>query len=223
MATRIVSRDDAAQMLDVTVHEMRRRQAAKQLKVVKRGARGQVFYDWAAIEMMRLKRNEPSSSSPTFVEPYIPPIVDFSTEEAKMVFDALDEGATVVQCVRRLSLHPGKVESIAYSWARMSDTIVLDAETVRAINELPLDGTFPVTKASDILSILVSASKPTPCSLCSKRPSHVCRTCAIPFVRRQLETEARTRRVVVQPSEDADEMDEDVLDLAPIPCVQGTP
>ena len=187
---RIISRDEAALLLDISVHELRRRQAAKQLKVARRGTRGEVFYDLDDIELLRLRREAPPPAT-LAANTKAAAMSAYSAEDAVKVFAELEKGVTVIQCVQSLAIHPSKVEAIAYAYANLSDTIILDALTVRAINELPLDGTFPITKASDVLALL---SLPDKCALCQKKSKHMCTSCAIPYVRRKLLKEQRNAR-----------------------------
>lgn len=189
---RIISREEAAIMLDVSVHELRRRQKANQIKVIKRGTRNQVFYDYDVIETLRIKREE--NADPASLASNTVAMAAFSTEDAVRVFGELAKGATLVQCVERLSIHPSKVKAIVFAYEELSDTVVLDSLTIRAINELPLDGTFPITKAEDALELLKECAKGSPCALCRKNARHVCKACAIPYVHRQLSREAKAEK-----------------------------
>ena len=52
------------------------------------------------------------------------------------VFTMLDEGAGVVEIVKRLELHPKPVEELQESWARHRRSHVLNSEDMNAIEEL---------------------------------------------------------------------------------------
>lgn len=202
---RTISREAAAAHIGVTVHEMKRRQSLKQLRVVRRGVRGQVFYDFNQVEALRLRREGEGIAMDSAIGNAIP----FTAEEATQVFQELKAGASAVDCVLKLSVHPSKVEAIIQAYGRLTNTLVFNSEEMDMINELPLDGTFPITKASAILGLLKNGVKEKPCGICFRRPKHLCKACAIPFVQKKLERDeaiSRTRQAQEAVSGDADEV-----------------
>lgn len=188
MDSRTITREDAAAYLGLSVREVARKQAAGQLRVARRGKRGLVMYDAGEIEELKLRMQNDAEATSRNILARSP----YTAEEAAKVFEELEQGSTAIVCVKKCGVHPDKVEAIMRSYERLTSAIILDGDTVTAINQLPLDGTFPITKADDVLSLLSSMAKGTPCAICAKRPRHHCKSCAIPFVKAKLAREAAT-------------------------------
>lgn len=186
MTAPTITREDAAKMLGISTREVRRKQEMGQLRVVKRGQRGLVLYDLAEIQELSLRKDLLESATNANVTG----IMSFSAEEAKAVFAELRTGVSVLDCIEKLTIHPAKIRSILREYEALASIIILDAETMKAIHKLPLDGLFPITKASTILEILKGVVS-QPCAVCTKNPRHLCKDCAIPYVKNQLLRQAK--------------------------------
>lgn len=102
----------------------------------------------------------------------------YSGEEAARVFAALDRGAPLKECVTEFTLHPRIVEAIAEAWARLGGALFVSGRVMREVNELPLNGTFPVTSDTALLEILREAAADV-CARCKRRARVLCRKCAL--------------------------------------------
>jgi len=192
-----VTREESSQLLNLSVAEIRRKEKLGVFIRVARGKHGETYYAREAILQYAARHGIVADAK---AEAYAP----FSAEEAKLVCAELRNGASMLDCLEKLTVHPAKIRAIVHEYEKMSGAILLDVDTVNSINELPLDGTFPVTKASDILALLTVSASGAPCAVCTKRPRHLCKTCAIPFVRKQLQKEHEKNARPVT-ADDADE------------------
>lgn len=158
-------------MLGVSLSEIRRRDAIGQIRAVKRTSQGWWLYHPADVE--RLRGRNPVSpltrkSSST----------DYTAEDASKVFDALDAGKTLVQCVKECMVLPEVVERIAVAYARLTGAVLLTKASMDVINELPLEGSFPLTGEAGVVEVLKTAAEET-CTDCNKRPKTMCKVCAV--------------------------------------------
>ena len=205
-----ISREQTAKLLKISVTEVRRRQALGRLTVVARGPHNTSLY--ALSEVLAYKQSIESfkvgrgRTFPPDLMPRATPVAatSFTAEEANMVFAELDAGASPTQCVRKLVLHPDKIEALLLSYERLAGVLIIDKGTVQAINALALDGSFPITRASEVLELLTEMTKGKPCRGCNRRPSVICTNCAVPYVRRRLMREAVAKRPTKPPVPEAD-------------------
>jgi len=181
---RLITRDETAAILGVSLQEVKRKQAVKQLRVAKRAGKNTVLYNYDEVMAMKMRRDDDRAAVVGNAT-----AMSFTAEEAKLVCAELRIGASLLDCLEKLTIHPAKIRAILCEYEAMSGGVFLDASIVAAINELPLDGTFPVTKASDILALLSGKSGAPSCCLCKKRASQLCKACSIPYVRKQLQAE----------------------------------
>lgn len=167
---RLLTRSEAAAVIGVSPSEIRRREVTGALRPSKRNEKGWVMFEeedvlaQASTAGARRRSAEP-------VEPY-------TSEEAAKVFNALDEGKTLVQCVKECLVLPSVVLLLAEAYALLTGALFLDKATVDAINILPLEGTFPLKGQKDLLQVLVTASGDT-CKTCNVRGRVLCKPCAL--------------------------------------------
>ncbi len=211
MHTRI-TREEVAKVLECSVNEVRRREGRGHFKPVHgRGKDNRVFYSLEQIEMYKKRRQEqrgPDLSKTDNVRVVtIAPDVPFTVEEARSVFAELRKGASPLDCIERLPIHPDKIEGILRSYERIAGAIVINSDKAAIINKMPLDGVFPVVDADGIIALLQASAKEPSCSSCGKRPRVMCKTCAFPYVKKQLEKEMRVASQ--QPALESAELDED--------------
>lgn len=102
----------------------------------------------------------------------------YSGEEAAAVFVEIDSGRSLAECVKKLSLHPRVVERIAGARSQLESGVFISGETMAVINELPLDGTFPIKTSGELLDVLRACSS-SRCKRCVKRAPVLCKSCAV--------------------------------------------
>lgn len=168
----LLTRAQAAARIGISVTELRRREADGRLRPRKRTVNGWHLF---AVEDVEAQTNASATGltrkSTVIDSPYTP-------EEAADVFDALDAGKTLVQCVRDCKVMPVVVRLLAEEYASLTGSLFLKKETVDTINTLPLEGTFPLKGERDLLAVLVAASADT-CKSCSTRARVMCKPCAL--------------------------------------------
>jgi len=101
----------------------------------------------------------------------------YSGEEAAHVFAALDEHASLKDCVKKFALHPAVVEAIAGAWARLDNGLFVSGAVMQEVNLQPLEGTFPITTDGELLEVMKSAAKDL-CTRCERKPRALCTRCA---------------------------------------------
>lgn len=138
----------------------------------------------------------------------------FTAMEAADVFEALNAGTSLLTCVTQMGLHPRKVRAIAREYEDLSGALVVTSEVMKVINELPVDGAFPITKPEALLELLrfiiatadEAEKRKKPCGMCGKRPALLCKECALPYVKRKLQRELATQESTAgEASEEAPE------------------
>ena len=110
-------------------------------------------------------------------------VLTYEPHIAAKVFRAFNQGCDAADIVEKLLIHPDTVATIYNAWVRMRTMkgggILVSAETMEIINNLPLPGTYPVTNEAELLANLREASKEAPmCHSCKKKPCRLCATCA---------------------------------------------
>jgi hypothetical protein len=165
----LIKRQEVADILGVTVSEVRRRERIGTLRPKRRDSRGVWLFDRGEVEEQR-KPKGASRLTRKSADPFTP-------EEAKAVFDALDAGKTLVQCVCECLILPTTVELIATAYARLSGGMYVRKEAMDAINVMPLEGTFPLKADTDLVAVLKTASADT-CKKCNTRARVYCKPCA---------------------------------------------
>jgi len=158
----VITREEAAKRLAISVSEFRRRQRLGELKAVRKGPKGELLFrvtDIDAINDRRLRQR-----------------AEFTLDQAAQVFAKLREGATPIDCVIDLKVAPEAVEALMHNFAALNSALYIPAEQLRIINAMDLDGPFPLKTADDLIEVLRGVSAPK-CVECEKRPSHFCKHC----------------------------------------------
>lgn len=164
----LLTRMEVAQRLGVSQSEIRRREAVGIIKAHKRNAKGWVMFHPDAL-IGQSGTTPPEKRRPN--QPY-------TSDECASIFDALDAGKTLVQCVRECRVLPETVELIAVAYHRLTGSMHLSKETVDTINALPLEGTFPLKDEKALLEVLQTAAADT-CKKCNTRARVLCKPCAL--------------------------------------------
>lgn len=167
---RLLTRNEAAAVIGVSPSEIRRREVTGALRPTQRNDKGWVMFEEADV----LAQASVASAARRSAEPTEP----YTSEEAAKVFDALDAGKTLVQCVKECLVLPSVVVLLAEAYAMLTGALFLKKQTMDAINVLPLEGTFPLKNEKDLLDVLVTASADT-CKTCSNRARVLCKPCAL--------------------------------------------
>lgn len=116
--------------------------------------------------------------------PYLP----FSGEQAAQVFDALEEGLTEVEVVVQRKIHPRIVSEAAIEYRRLKGEIILTRDRIKTINALPLDGSFPITTADEVVDLLRSCAVEMSCGQCRKRARVICEPCSLKVAKKYAAT-----------------------------------
>ena len=102
--------------------------------------------------------------------------VTYTADEAIAMFEALSQGKTLLEAVIVAKVHPNVARKICAEWESLSGAIVLTKEHMGIINELPLEGTFPIKSATELVAMLKKQSNDF-CSECHERPRVHCAIC----------------------------------------------
>lgn len=113
------------------------------------------------------------------------PSSTYEPQVAAQVFQELDKGTETSDIVIKLLVHPDTVASIYEAWARLKTMkaggILVSAQTMNAISNLPLLGDWPAINEEQLLRNMREISQSTPmCPKCTKRPGRICMVCAQP-------------------------------------------
>ncbi len=182
-----IERKTVSDMLGVTISGLRRLEQRGVIRAVRQNKQGHWQYSRAQVSALAASRAIPGSmdGAPGLTrksaEPYTP-------EEAGRVFEALDNGKTLIQCVKECGVMPLAVEALAVVHARMSGFLFVGKESLDIINQLPLEGTFPLQGEQDLVDVLKKAASDV-CKSCNTRARVFCKGCAIKAARKALESE----------------------------------
>lgn len=166
----LLTRDEAAVRLGMSYSEFRRRQKLGEFVPVQKGDKGELLFREADIIMATRIREKVRRD------------VQYTKAEAASVFAALEAGKNNIQCVIEFTMTPAAVDVLAQQYARMKGGLFLTGEMMEKINALPLDGPFPIEKASDLLTVLRMQTEIT-CLECKKEHRVYCKKCVIKAVR----------------------------------------
>ena len=170
-----LTRKEVASRLGVTVHEVRRRENVGTLKPSARDQRGWVLYSEA--DIANVPRTPPRKTHGT----------SYTVEEAARVYALLKDGKALVDIVMEAAVHPDAVLVIADSYARLTGAMLVPANVMAQVNELPLDGEFPLTTADALLDCMRNAVEEAKCRECKKKPRTHCVGCGAQVARRRVE------------------------------------
>lgn len=181
----LVTRVEAAEKLGVSVALIRKWQESGKLRIARRNMRGWVMFFESDILALKKGTAVTTDDAPaprkSTTEPYTP-------DEAALVFDALDEGKSLVQCVKTCKVMPAIVELLATVYERMNGGLRISKATLDTINTLSLEGTFPLKTEEELLNVLKTAAADV-CKGCSTRARSLCKPCAVKFAQQKAATE----------------------------------
>ena len=172
---RFVTRQQAAARLGCSVSEVRRRENAGTLTPAGRSRLGAVVFHVSDIEEQPRKGEGRGAA----------PVCRYTAEEAGRVFDALDEGLSLVDIVRTRKLHPEVVKAAALAHAELAESLYIPAATMRAMTALPLPGVWPPTNADELLVCMRDVAEDAACRTCGQRARTHCARCGSDAVRKR--------------------------------------
>lgn len=167
----LLTRAEAAARIGISVTELRRREASGKIRPRKRDSNGWHLFSPDDVD------NQANTVATTLTRKSADAPA-YSPEEVSAVFDALEAGKSLVQCVRECKVMPMTVELIAIDYARLTGSMYVRKEAMDIINALPLEGTFPLKSDSDLVAVLKTASADT-CKKCNVRARVLCKPCAL--------------------------------------------
>jgi len=126
----------------------------------------------------------------------------YSGEVASAVFEHLEAGGKLVECVKKFSIHPDIAERIHHAYARLEGGVYLPGDVVKKISNLGLDGPTEITEDKHVYEILKQAAEDTRCAVCKDKRKRFCMGCAVD--RHSLEEKARA--IADQKKRDLEEM-----------------
>lgn len=163
IADEYLTREEAAHMLSISTSELRRRQRLGDIRAApKRGPRNVVLFKLQDVEYFLEKLQKERAS--------------YTSDEAAMVFEAMERGLTPVQCVIELKIKPSIAQALMAAYASLKSGIFLAADELKRINDLDLDGPFPIERSIDVLEAFQFFASQK-CKQCGKRERAVCVTC----------------------------------------------
>lgn len=183
----LVTRDEAAKRMCISVIEFRRRQRMGDFVPAKKGLKGEWLFRLSDIELAREKRLMQKDN--------------YTPEMAALVFKTLEEGKTAIQCVIEHAIPPKAMEEIMLAYASLKECIFIKAWTVNEINKLPLDGPFPLRDENDVLVAFrtIADEKESPsakCLECGKRERQFCKPCVKKALDEKLEAKVAEEMTV---------------------------
>jgi hypothetical protein len=174
-STETVSCAEAAEMLGISVADVKRKIAAGELESrvhVSSGGRRSILIVRSSIDFVlaAARKTAKDAPSPSFADRYTP-------EDAARVFPLLKKGTPLVDVVIALSIHPSAVMAIARAYDQLRGCVTLSAEGLRTLEREGLDAEFPIPDENALITAVSAALKERTCSVCAKRPASICRVC----------------------------------------------
>jgi len=113
--------------------------------------------------------------------------VGFNGVACGKVFESIGQGKTLVECCILHSLTDDVVHEIFRRYALASKSFFIEGKHIEAINELDLDGPFPIESGEDLLAVMMIAANPPKCEQCQKRARTYCKGCVTASIRSAIE------------------------------------
>lgn len=175
----LLTRGALAKALGVSIQEVQRRLRVGSL--VPHTHRGtEPVFTYAQYEEQRmLSRKRMNQAAPSTAA-----AVEYSGEDASVVFKALREGKTLDDIVIEASVHPLVVRAAAEAFAQLRGGLFVSAACMSELEKMPIDGEFPVQGDVQLIEMLRGALIDTACSECRKRKRKVCLACAKSLARK---------------------------------------
>jgi hypothetical protein len=174
---KLVTREELARRLGISVTEIRRREARGQIKRAESSLKKALFKASLVVDLAPFvgkgKMQAIAESKIDYRKMF-----RYNAEEASKVFQMLKEQKPLEEIVIDLCLHPGTVRAITEEFRDITGAVVVLGRVMEQINDLPLDGNFPLVTGEEILEILTACAAST-CEHCHKRPKAICKKCVM--------------------------------------------
>jgi hypothetical protein len=166
LATRLLSRAEAAKAFDVSVTTFRRRYEGHTLQPIV-GPDGAHYFRQEAVEELVIQKRGAAA------------VETFDAELAVTAFRLFEEGTEVVDVVLRLKVHPRTVAAIHREWVSLRGGYVVPGEVAREIEALPwMLGSRPVDSGAQLLENLKRSAPRRSCRDCNDVNPEICAECA---------------------------------------------
>lgn len=162
---RFYNKEQIAERLGVTIHEVRRRQRAGTLPPpLKKGENKELLWSRTEIDSIALRRERNRNAAV------------YTPEQAALVFEAFEKGHNDIHCVVDLKVPPAAVKALKADYADLKGCLFVTSEVLKQINDMELDGPFPLVDQDDLL-IFVQQKAAEKCGECHKRHPTFCKAC----------------------------------------------
>lgn len=166
-----------ARMCEIIGCTMRELEVLRRTGIIKtagRNSKNWALYGEEAVYTMVDRRKREGKNLPDIP----PPDPNYSTEEALAVFKLVKQGMKLEEVMIETSLHPRVLRAILREYELFAGSIYVFKETVDKMNELPLNGSFPITNGEGIFDVMQLAAQEKKCSRCKRRAkSQLCSGC----------------------------------------------
>lgn len=169
----LLTKRSLAHHLSVSVQEINRRMRLGNLKAYKT-QKGVAFFHPDQVEEQRSYARGKNK----VVTSEVKTVVEYTGEEAAVVFRELQAGSSLTNIVVEKMIHPAVVRAASEAFSQLQGCLFLGEDTLRAIEKLPLDGEFPIQTGSQLVEILKEAFREKACIKCQKKTRKVCLGCA---------------------------------------------
>ena len=182
VAGKLLTRAESSALIGISTSEFKRRESLGIYKPTLIGTNGWHFFSYAYISSLpTFTRAKPNTHNAA--ERAAQSATDYDTEIAAKIFQALDDGLSTREIVKKLLIHPDTVKTVFSAWQQLGTLegggIQISAKALEIINNLPLPGSYPVLNEEQLLANLQETSRDTQkCGMCKTQHSRICLTCA---------------------------------------------
>lgn len=121
----------------------------------------------------------------------------YSVDEGLSVFALLDAGTPIHQIFQKTRIHPSVIHTIAKDYELFTKSILIPREMIDKMNELSLEGNFPISSADDVLGVMRLAAEGRQCPDCQKRAhAQRCERCIRRTLIKSMERDAKLRKLL---------------------------
>ena len=184
-AGKLLTRGEAAILIGVSLSEFKRRESLGIYVPTFIGENGWRFFSYEYVSSLpgfgRAKTSH--SNHMTTAERSAQSVSNYDTQIAAKIFQALDDGLSTRDIVKKLLIHPDTVKTVYSAWEQLGTLegggIQISAKALEIINNLPLPGSYPILNEEQLLANLQETSRDTQkCGMCKTQHSRICMTCA---------------------------------------------
>jgi hypothetical protein len=175
----LVNRAIAADILGISVTELRRRDSDKIYSYVT-DEKGVHWYDETALRRAAGRPEEAvtETKKKTLTKGIQSLGRVYTKEDAAKVFRELERGVSLARIVQDQDVHPETAMAIEEAYARVTGAVLLSKGMLERIGKLPLRGQWPPQNEKQFEAIIEASFNPSRCARCKERPARLCGTCA---------------------------------------------